>query len=361
MDVIKSLNGGASDAPTLDFTENPHRRLNLLTGEWVLVSPHRTKRPWQGQMEKSVQPTTASYDPQCYLCPGNVRAGGHRNPVYESTFVFDNDFAALLPHSPAASSNQDNLLVAEGESGVCRVVCFSPRHDLTLARLGRPTLEQVIATWTEQYLELASRPDIGYVQIFENRGAMMGASNPHPHGQIWATRSLPNEVIKEHATQSAFFAKQQRTLLSAYLDMEERQQERIVCANEHFVTLVPFWALWPFETMVLSRRPFGNLARMSKAERSALAAILLETVTRYDNLFDVSFPYSMGLHQSPTDGDTHPEWHFHAHFYPPLLRSATVRKFMVGYEMLGTPQRDITPEAAAQRLRDVPGRHFMDR
>lgn len=343
------------------FADHPHRRLNPLTGEWVLVSPHRTKRPWQGQVEKPVEPVALSYDPACYLCPGNERAGGHQNPAYTSTFVFDNDFAALLPHSPEGRSAEDGLLVAEGESGICRVVCFSPRHDLTLARLGQATLERVMATWTTQYLELGARPEIGYVQCFENRGAMMGASNPHPHGQIWATRTLPNEIVKEQRSQAAHYASYRRTLLGDYLEIELRKQERIVCQNEHFVALVPFWALWPFETMVLSRRAIGSMPEMTEDERAALAAILLDTVTRYDNLFEISFPYSMGFHQSPTDGEPHPEWHFHAHFYPPLLRSATVRKFMVGYEMLGTPQRDITPEAAAQRLREVPSRHYLDR
>ncbi len=347
-------------ADALDFTEHPHRRLNLLTGEWVLVSPHRTKRPWQGQVEKSAPAVAISHDPQCYLCPGNMRAGGHQNPDYASTFVFDNDFAALLPHSPASRFNEENLLVAEGENGICRVICFSPRHDLTLARLGQSTLETVIDTWTEQYLELGVRSDVRYVQIFENRGVMMGASNPHPHGQIWATRNLPNEILKEQAAQAAYFARHQQTLLSAYLQLELRKDERIVCANSHFVALVPFWALWPFETMIISRRPFGCMPQMSAEEKAALASILLETVTRYDNLFETSFPYSMGFHQSPTDQQPHPEWHFHAHFYPPLLRSATVRKFMVGYEMLGTPQRDITPEAAAQRLRELPPQHYLD-
>jgi UDPglucose--hexose-1-phosphate uridylyltransferase len=350
-----------------DLSAQPHRRLNPLTGEWVLVSPHRTKRPWQGQVEKLAQPASLRYDPSCYLCPGNERAGGFRNPSYTDTFVFDNDFAALLPDSAdvaqtaAPRIDEDQLLVAEGESGICRVVCFSPHHDLTLARLGHATMDRVIDTWAAQYLELGARPDIGYVQCFENRGAMMGASNPHPHGQVWATRTLPNEITKELRSQSAYFAAHGRTLLTSYLEIELRHQERIVCENEHFVTLVPFWAVWPFETMVLSRRAVGSMAEMSANERSALGSILLDTVTRYDNLFETSFPYSMGFHQSPTDGSAHPEWHFHAHFYPPLLRSATVRKFMVGYELLATPQRDITPESAAERLRALPTVHYLDR
>lgn len=345
----------------LDVTEDPHRRFNPLTGEWVLVSPHRTKRPWQGQMEKPARPAAVPHDPACYLCPGNPRAGGHRNPGYTGTFVFDNDFAALLPGSSRASIEDSPLLRAQGETGVCRVVCFSPRHDLTLARLGQDALKDVVATWIGQTLELGARPDIGYVQLFENRGEMMGASNPHPHGQIWASSTLPNEIARELATQAEWFAAHKRTLLGDYLVLELERGERIVCQNEHFVTIVPFWAVWPFETIVIPRRAMARMPEMSPAECAGLGDILLQTVTRYDNLFEVSFPYSMGFHQAPTDGAPHPEWHFHAHFYPPLLRSATVRKFMVGYELLGMPQRDITAEAAAARLRELPAGHYLDR
>ena len=345
----------------LDLTEHPHRRYNPLSGEWVLVSPHRTKRPWQGQVEKAVRPASLPHDPQCYLCPGNPRAGGHRNPDYTETFVFDNDFAALLPSSSRESAEESPLLRAEGETGVCRVVCFSPRHDLTLARLGQNALERVVATWIAQTLELGAQPGIRYLQIFENRGEMMGASNPHPHGQIWASSNLPNEIAKELATQAEWFRSHGRTLLSDYLALELEREDRIVCRNEHFVTLVPFWAVWPFETMVLPRRAMARMPEMTGEERTALGDILLQTVTRYDNLFETPFPYSMGFHQAPADGAPHTEWHWHAHFYPPLLRSATVRKFMVGYELLGTPQRDITAEAAAARLRELPSAHYLDR
>ena len=338
----------------LDLKEHPHRRLNPLTGEWVLVSPHRTKRPWQGQVERPAQPAHVEYDPSCYLCPGNARAGGHANPAYSDTFVFENDFAALLAGTPPGRFDEDGLLVAESESGVCRVICFSSRHDLTLARMEPADIVKVVEVWKSQYVELGSRPDIGYVQIFENRGDMMGASNPHPHCQIWASAGIPNELRKE---QQALLARK-TCLLCDYVELELRRGERIVCRNEHFVTVVPFWALWPFETMVLPLRHFGSMDVMTPDETAALADILKQTVTRYDNLFEVSFPYSMGFHQSPTDKAVHPEWHFHAHFYPPLLRSATVRKFMVGYEMVGTPQRDITPESAAQRLRETSAKHY---
>lgn len=339
------------------LTDHPHRRYNPLIDEWVLVSPHRTRRPWQGQVEPPPPAALPSYDPQCYLCPGNQRAGGAQNPPYTSTFVFQNDFSALLPDVPPgeyrAGSADHPLLRARAERGICRVVCFSPRHDLTLARLELPDLRNVVDTWAAQTEELSAMPQIGAVQIFENRGAMMGASNPHPHGQIWATESLPLQVARERATQAAHHAATGRTLLGDYLALEIEQGERIVCSNAHFVALVPFWAVWPFETLLISRRPAPTIPDLDDAERDALADILRQLTTRYDALFQVSFPYSMGFHQRPCDGGEHPGWHLHAHFYPPLLRSATVRKFMVGFEMLGEPQRDITPEQAAARLREI--------
>lgn len=339
------------------LTDHPHRRYNPLTDEWVLVSPHRTKRPWQGQIEPTPPDSLPSYDPQCYLCPGNQRVGGVPNPPYTSTFVFQNDFSALLADVPPGEyrvGDADHpLLRARAERGICRVVCFSPRHDLTMAKLDLPDLRRVVDTWAEQTEELSALPQIGSVQIFENRGAMMGASNPHPHGQIWATESLPLQIARERATQAAHHAATGRTLLGDYLDLELAQGERVVCANAHFVAVVPFWAVWPFETLLISRRPAPGLPDLDDAERDALADILKQITSRYDALFQVSFPYSMGFHQRPCDGGDHPGWHLHAHFYPPLLRSATVRKFMVGFEMLGEPQRDITPEQAAAKLREI--------
>jgi UDPglucose--hexose-1-phosphate uridylyltransferase len=339
----------------------PHRRYNPLTREWVLVSPHRNQRPWQGQVEQPAPDVRPPYDPTCYLCPGNARAGGVTNPQYESTFVFTNDFAALLPDTPEASQHTGSLMVAESESGTCRVVCFSPRHDLTLAEMDTNALCAVVDAWVAQYEELAALPYINYVQIFENRGAMMGASNPHPHGQIWATEHLPLHVAHEQEAQLDYYNAHNRTLLSDYLELELKDGARIVCENDHFVALVPFWAVWPFETLIISRTPVGVLPDLNQAGRTGLADILKRLTTRYDNLFNVSFPYSMGFHQRPTGGQEHPEWHLHAHFYPPLLRSATVRKFMVGFELLAEPQRDITPESAAECLRELSEIHYKAR
>ena len=332
---------------------HPHRRFNPLTREWVLVSPHRTARPWQGQMEEGVSETLPEYDPECYLCPGNARAGGIHNPSYASTFVFGNDFAALLRDTPVDKYEEADLLIAESEPGICRVVCFSPRHDLTISAMALADLRRVVDVWVEQYRELGSNPFINSVQIFENRGAMMGASNPHPHCQIWANTTLPNEPAKELAAQTEYYDARASCLLCDYLSLEIRNEERLVCQNESFIALVPFWAVWPFETLVLGRRHTTGLDQLSGPERDDLADILKRLTSRYDQLFETSFPYTMGFHQRPTDDQEHFAYHLHAHFYPPLLRSATIRKFMVGYELLASPQRDITAEQAAARLRDV--------
>jgi UDPglucose--hexose-1-phosphate uridylyltransferase len=345
-----------------DLKDRPHRRFNPLTGEWILVSPHRTQRPWLGQVEKLPAESEPSYDPNCYMCPGNVRATGTRNPPYTETFVFDNDYPALLAGTPKGGNREagrrdeappDGLLAAREERGICRVVCFSPRHDLTVAKMDAGSLRAVVDIWALQYQELGALAFINHVEIFENRGAMMGCSNPHPHCQIWANENLPNEPAKEQRALDDYHRAHESCLLCQYLALERREGERLVGENDHFSALVPFWAVWPFETMLISRRHITALDELTHQERAGLADILKRLTTRYDHLFDVPFPYSMGLHQRPTDGQPHPEWHLHAHFYPPLLRSAKVRKFMVGYEMLASPQRDITAETAAARLREM--------
>ncbi|GAC1656801.1 MAG: UDP-glucose--hexose-1-phosphate uridylyltransferase [Acidobacteriaceae bacterium] len=336
------------------FDKGPHRRWNPLSREWVLVSPQRTQRPWQGQVEKTASENRLQYDPECYLCPGNTRAGGHRNPPYDSTFVFDNDYSALLPSTQPDAIDDDGLIVAKTERGICRVICFSPRHDLTVSSMKVPDIRKVVEVWTDQYQQLGSTDWINHVQIFENRGAMMGASNPHPHCQIWANAAVPNIPSGEQSALSEFRSARSACMLCVYREIEQKSAERIVCSNEHFTALVPFWAVWPFEVLLLSNEHLTAFDQMDDDKRTALAEILKRITMRFDNIFGVSFPYSMGFHQRPTDGLEHPEWHFHAHFYPPLLRSASVRKFMVGYEMLAGPQRDITPEQAAERLRAAP-------
>ena len=334
---------------------SPHRRFNPLTREWVLVSPHRTERPWQGQTEPPEQESSQPYDPNCYLCPGNTRAGGARNPSYTQTFVFDNDFAALQPNTPPSEVDIEGkgIVVAQSESGICRVVCFSPRHNLTLSQMSPLEIRALVGTWIDQFETLSRTPDINYVQIFENRGLMMGCSNPHPHGQIWATSTIPNEPRKEQEALAAYRKQHGTCLLCDYIRIEESSGERFVCANEHFLAVVPFWAVWPFEILLVSKQHIGNMSALDTNARSALADILKNITSRYDSLFQTPCPYSMGFHQRPTNTEEHAEWHFHAHFFPPLLRSATIRKFMVGFEMLGSPQRDITPEYAAEKLREV--------
>jgi len=344
-----------------DLTEHPHRRYNPLTREWLIVSPHRTKRPWQGQTEKPNTEIAPAYDPTCYLCPTNERAGGHVNPDYKDVFVFDNDFAALQSDVPTGSLNERNLLIAESERGICRVLCFSPDHGLTLSRMRTGDIEKVVDEWIRQYRELGAVDFINHVQIFENRGEMMGSSNPHPHGQIWASESVPNEPTKEINSQREYAEKNGSCLLCDYLKLELEKGERIVIENEHFAALLPFWAIYPFEVLVLSKTHHSAIDEFNEAEKSAVADILKRLTTRYDNLFLTPFPYSMGFHQKPTDGENYDFLHFHAHFYPPLLRSATVRKFLVGFELLGSPQRDITPESAAERLRNLSDTHYLER
>lgn len=345
----------------LDFTKHPHRRQNLLTGEWVQVSPHRTNRPWQGKEEKTAQDKKPEFDPNCYLCPGNKRAGGASNPEYTSTFSFVNDFSALLPDTSNEEVNENDLLIAKGERGICKVICFSPRHDLTLSEMDLSQIEEVVDLWVNEYKELGDKDFISYVQIFENRGEVMGSSNPHPHGQIWAQESIPEEPAKELKQFSTYYEKHGRTILADYLNLELDRIERLVVENDHFAVVVPFWAFWPFETLVISKRPFARFTDMTNEEKKALADIVKKITVKYDNVFNISFPYSAGFHPAPTDGLDHPEWHFHMHFYPPLLRSATIKKFRVGYEMLANSQRDVTAEFSAEWLRDLPDIHYKKR
>ena len=344
-----------------ELNKYPHRRKNILTGEWVLVSPHRTLRPWLGEVAESNSVKRRKYEPDCYLCPGNKRANGNVNPDYKSTFVFTNDYSAILPDIPSEKESDGGLLIARSEKGICRVVNFSPRHDLTLAEMKERDIISVVKTWQKEYKELGSKSFIKHVQIFENKGAMMGNSNPHPHCQIWAQENIPMESAKETVRFSQYYKKHGRSMLSDYLKKERGLKERIVCENESFAALVPFWAVWPFETMIISKRKVPDILKLSEREIKGLANILKKITVKYDNLFRTSFPYSSGIHQAPTDGRKHDEWHFHMHFYPPLLRSASIKKFMVGYELLAEPQRDITPEYSANVLRKLSTIHYGKR
>lgn len=346
----------------MDLQTQPHRRYNPLTGEWIQVSPHRMLRPWQGQMDPPVQETRPAHDPACYLCPGNERAGGQTNPVYEDVYVFDNDFAALLDGRDEVTAPQDvddispsgsELLHAAPVQGTCRVICFSPRHDLTLAHMATHEVRTVIDVWARQVEQL--RETYRWIQVFENKGAMMGCSNPHPHGQIWALDAMPNEAVREDRMQAEYRQAHGATLLQDYAVLEDEEGERVVERNEHWVAVVPFWAVWPFEILLVPRRPVMHLDGLADDERTALAHIMSRVLRRYDALFSTSFPYSMGWHGAPAGAVTGAtaHWHLHAHFYPPLLRSASVRKFMVGYELLAEAQRDLTAERAAARLREL--------
>jgi UDPglucose--hexose-1-phosphate uridylyltransferase len=343
-----------------DVKEHSHTRLNILTGDWILVSPHRMKRPWQGKTETLPDDNRPAYDPKCYLCPRNTRADGSVNPDYETSFIFTNDFSALLEDTPEGGVDIDDLLKASSEKGVCKVISFSPDHSLTLPRLSIEAIEAVIALWTKEFEELSSNPMIKYIQIFENKGEIMGCSNPHPHGQIWSQSSLPLEIEKETREQKKYFIEKGRSLLSDYIAVEQKQKERIVVENEHFIAVVPFWAVWPYETMIISKRHIQTLLQFTPEERRACADILKRLTAKYDNLFQISFPYSAGIHQAPVNDGEHKEWHWHMHFYPPLLRSATVKKFMVGYEMLANPQRDVTAEWAAEKLRSLSEVHYKE-
>ncbi|RTR33780.1 UDP-glucose--hexose-1-phosphate uridylyltransferase [Shewanella atlantica] len=338
-----------------DPTEHPHRRYNPLTSEWVLLSPHRAKRPWQGQLESYDETVKPDYDANCFLCAGNKRISGEVNPCYKGTFVFQNDFAALKPHGPIVSTD-DPLFSMQTEQGESRVICFSPDHSKTLPELGIEEIVQVISTWQEQSAELGRK--YRWVQIFENKGEVMGCSNPHPHGQVWAQSNLPTLADKKQANFSDYYEKFSRPLLNDYTNRELFNEDRVVVSNQDWLVVVPYWAAWPFETLLLPRFSIQRLTELTEAKRKSLADIIQQITIRYDNLFKTAFPYSMGWHGAPFDGCLHPEWTLHAHFFPPLLRSAEIKKFMVGYELMAEVQRDITPEQAAQRLRELPSTHY---
>ena len=342
------------------LTDHPHRRYNPLLDEWILVSPQRAKRPWQGQNEAISDEKKPEYDETCYLCPGNHRITGGTNPNYENCYVFDNDFPALLKDEVSSDVTQEDLFKINPERGINRVICFSPKHNVTLAEMQVPEIENVVRVWKEQYLELGAISYINHVQIFENKGSVMGCSNPHPHGQIWAQSSLPTQVKRTQDNLLKYFQKTEKSLLKDYLESELQKKERIIAENEHFVLLVPFWATWPYETMIISKRHFSSIAEITEEEIKSYAEMIQIITVKYDNLFKTSFPYSAGIHQAPTDGLDHEEWHFHMHFYPPLLRSATVKKFMVGYELLAEAQRDLTAEQSAEILRNLSIQHYKN-
>ena len=343
-----------------ELAQIPHRRKNILTGDWLLVSPHRAKRPWQGEVISPSIEKRNAYEPDCYLCPGNKRANGETNPNYEHTFVFTNDYSALLEDVPHKQFDTHELLNAKTEAGICRVVNFSPCHDLTLAEMNEEDIVRAIECWQQEFASLSAHPKINHIQIFENKGAMMGNSNPHPHCQIWAQESIPDEPAKELKQFASYYKKKKKNLLIDYLKLELRLKERVVYENASSVVLVPYWAVWPYETMIVPKRKMPNILSFKESERKDFADALRIITIKYDNLFKTSFPYSSGLHQAPTDEKKHSEWHLHMHFYPPLLRSAQIKKHMVGYEMMAEPQRDITPEVSAGVLRELPSVHYKN-
>ena len=336
----------------INLQDYSHKRFNILTGEWVLVSPHRAKRPWQGQNEEITTSKRSFYDESCYLCATNTRINGEINPDYKDVFIFTNDFAALQKDSPKFNVN-NGLFKAQSENGICKVICFSPDHSKSLADMEVADIKKVVNAWQKEYVSIGEIDEINYVQIFENKGAVMGCSNPHPHGQIWSQSTLPNEVDKKDKHQLRYYQEKKTSLLGDYLQQELKAKERIIFENEDFVVLTPFWAIWPFEVMIAPKKAQNNITEMNEVEAFNYAEAISVLTKAYDKLFNTSFPYSSGIHQAPTNGNDNNHWHWHMSFYPPLLRSATVKKFMVGYEMFGTPQRDITAEQAAKRLRDL--------
>lgn len=345
------------------LNQSTHNRLNVLTGEWIKVSPHRTKRPWQGQVEDIQRPSEIRYEPSCYLCPNNTRSNNEQNPDYKDTYVFTNDFSALIKdsNSDEQSFGPNNMLKSKGEKGICKVICFSPRHDLTVARMDIDSIVKIINVWRDQYNELGSKPFINHVQIFENKGSIMGCSNPHPHGQIWAEEVIPNLPKVELEKQAEYYLQNKSSLLLDYAQYELKENTRVVYSNNDFVVVVPYWATWPYETMILPlNKPFESLNDLSKENDVNLAKAISALTIKYDNLFKTSFPYSMGIHQKPTNDTKYYGNVMHFHYFPPLLRSATVKKFMVGYELLAMAQRDITAETAAQQLRELSSIHYLN-
>lgn len=343
---------------SFDHMKHPHRRYNPLLDEWILVSPHRANRPWQGQTEKRVEATPPAHEENCYLCSGNSRVNGEKNPDYKGVYVFDNDFGSLMKDDVEFMEETSDFFSLKPERGINRVICFSENHSLTLPEMEVCDIKKVVDVWQNQYEELGNLDYINHVQIFENKGQIMGCSNPHPHGQIWAQSSVPSIVLKTQENLKNYFEKNGTSLLEDYIGRELEIKERVILENVDFVAIVPFWAVWPYETMIVSKRKIENIIDFSDNEKLSFASILKDLTAKYDNLFEISFPYSAGIHQSPTDGELHPEWHFHMHFYPPLLRNAEIKKFMVGYEMLAEPQRDITPEQSAELLKSLPTIHY---